>query len=98
MVSSIRYPIRRVVNWYYGNLCTRKCFNKGDRIRICYTKFEKIINSNPDLMITHKEFKDMIDNGDIKICMLNPEFRKRTVGWKQFEWWLRDKSFDPDKM
>jgi hypothetical protein len=97
MASVIKYPIRRVINWYYGNFCTRKCFNKEERLMDCYEKFELFKYKNKDLMITHKEFKDLIDSGDIKICRLNPNFRKRTVGWKQFEGWTKDPAFDPDK-
>ena len=56
-----------------------------------------IIDKNKDLMITHKEFKDMLDNDNIKICKLKYNFRKITVGWKQFEGWTKDLNFDPDK-
>ena len=48
-------------------------------------------------MITHKEFKELIDTDNLKICVLPLGFRKRTVGWKQFESWQRDRDFDPDK-
>lgn len=96
MASTKRYPIQRVVNWYHGNFCTRKCFNKENRIFNCHKEFELLVNKNKDLMITHKEFKDMIDNDDIKVCILPVSFRKKTVGWNQFESWLKDLSFDPD--
>ena len=98
MTSTITYSIQRIINWYYGNFCTRKCFNKAGRIEECYVKFQLIISKNKDLKMTHKEFKDLLDNGDINICKLGPNFRRRTVGWKQFEKWLRDPLFDPDKM
>lgn len=97
MASTIRYPLQRVINWYHGNFCTRKCFNKEERIFECYKKFQQLIDKNKDLMITHKEFKDMLDYDDIRICKLGFNFRKRTVGWKQFEGWLKDPQFDPDK-
>ena len=97
MVSKIKYPIRRVINWYYGNFCTRKCFSKEKRIQECRVKFDFIVETNPDLMMTHKEFKDLIDTDNIKICRLNPLFKRRTVGWKQFESWLNQPGFDPDK-
>lgn len=97
MTSTIKYSLRRVINWYYGNFCTRKCFNKEGRIWDCFNKFELLKSQNKELMITHKEFKDMIDNDDIKICILPVNFRKRTVGWKQMESWHRNPNFDPDK-
>ena len=55
------------------------------------------MQKNKGLMITHKEFKELIDADDIKICVLPLNFRKRTVGWKQMESWQRDPEFDPDK-
>ncbi len=97
MTSTRRYPVQRVVNWYHGNFCTRKCFNKEGRMFGCYGKFQQIVDKNKELLITHKEFKDMLDNNELKICLLNQKFKKRTVGWKQFEYWLRDPHFDPDK-
>ena len=97
MTSTIKYPLKRVVNWYYGNFCTRKCFNKEDRIFDCFNKLELLNSKNKELMITHKEFKELIDTDNLKICVLSLGFRKRTVGWKQFESWQRDRDFDPDK-
>lgn len=97
MTSIVKYKISRVVNWYFGNFCTRKCFNKENRLNDCHNKLQLFVNKNKDLMITHKEFKDLFDNDDIKICKLNSNFRKRTVGWKQFENWSKNLDFDGDK-
>lgn len=97
LTSIIKYRVSRVINWYFGNFCTRKCFNMDDRLYSCYKKFEILKNQNKGLMMTHKEFKDLIDSRDIKICKLNPTSRKRTVGWKQFEKWTRNPYFDPNK-
>jgi len=36
MTSTTKYPIQRFVNWYFGNFCTRKCFNKEGRISECH--------------------------------------------------------------
>lgn len=98
MVSTIKYPVERVINWYWGNFCTRKCFNKEERLKDCYQKFELFKKKNTSLLITHKEFKDLIDNDYLLICQLPSSFRGRTVGWKQFEYWLRDPNFDADKV
>ena len=97
MSSTIKYPLQRVVNWYYGNFCTRKCFNKEERLFDCHKKLELLISKNRGLTITHKEFKDLIDNDGIIICKLKPRFRKRTASWQQFERWTKISSFDPDK-
>lgn len=96
MASTKKYPIQRVINWYFGNFCTRKCFNKEGRLMDCQKMFQQFTNQNKSLMITHKEFKDLFDNDDIRICKLEYKFRKRTVGWKQFETWTKDSDFDPD--
>ena len=56
------------------------------------------MEKNKGLMITHKEFKDLLDNEDIKICVLPVGFRRRTVGWNQVGLWMRNPEFDPDKM
>jgi len=97
MASTKKYPIQRIINWYHGNFCTRKCFNKEKRMFECHKKFQQLVDVNKTLMITHKEFKDMLDNDEIKICKLGTNFRKRTVGWNQFETWQNNPDFNPDK-
>ena len=62
----------------------------------CYKNFQQLIDNNKNLMITHKEFKDMLDNDDIKVCKFGFKFRKRTVSWKQFEQW-QDATYNYDK-
>ena len=91
------YPITHIVNWYYGNFCTRKCFNKEGRLLDCWSKLQAFASKNNDLRIRHKEFKDLFDDDCIKICLLKPNFRRRTVGWTQMERWQREPDFDPDK-
>ena len=97
MASTKQYHVQRVVNWYYGNFCTRKCFNKEERLKDCQEKLQQFADADKGMMITHKLFKDLIDSGDLKICRLGINFRRRTVGWGQFERWQEDESFDPDK-
>lgn len=96
MAEKKPYQISNVVHWYYGNFCTRKCFNKEGRLFECYKKLRLIADSNKKMFITHKEFKDMIDNSEIQLCKLKLGFRKRIVFWKQFERWQKDPHFDPD--
>jgi hypothetical protein len=91
------YPVTHVVNWYYGNFCTRKCFNKEERLSGCWDQLQEFASKNNGLKIRHKEFKDLFDNNHIKICLLKPNFRRRTVGWTQMESWRRESDFDPDK-
>lgn len=49
------------------------------------------------MIITHKEFKNLLDRDYLKICKLKPNFRKKTVGWKQFEEGQNNPCFDPTK-
>jgi hypothetical protein len=91
------YPIQRIVNWYFGNFCSRKCFNKDGRLRECYEKLQKFAELNKNLTMTCRQFKAMFDAGHIKICMLKHDFRRKTVGWYQFEEWTRNPAFDADK-
>ena len=58
-------------------------------------KFQILVDQNKNLKITHKEFKDLIDKNNFKICKLQPNFKRRTVYWKQFEKWLKDPKFNP---
>jgi hypothetical protein len=91
------YPIQHIVNWYHGNFCARKCFNKEERLFACWNNLQEFAKKNNGLVMTHKEFKVLFDNDDIKICKLKPLFRKRSVGWHQMERWMDDPEFDADK-
>ena len=98
MVEKKAYPVSHVVNWYYGNFCARKCFDKEERLFECWTKLRAFADNNKDLKIRHKEFKDLFDEDHIKICKLSPGFRRKSISWKQFEYFSRDSDFDPDKL
>ena len=91
------YPISNIVKWYYGNYCTRKCFNNTERLSECWERLLDFAYKNRSLKISHKEFKDLFDNDDIKICKLKPKFRRRTIFFKEFERLSKDHYFDPDK-
>lgn len=92
------YPISNVVNWYYGNYCTRKCFNKPERISECWDKLLDFAHKSKGLEITHKDFKDMMASGDISICKLKRGFKEKTISWSQFETFQREENFDPDRI
>jgi len=64
------YPIAHVVNWYYDNFCTRKCFNKEKRLFDCWSKLQEFASKYSGLIIRHNEFKDLFDNSHINICLL----------------------------
>jgi len=67
------------------------------RLFECFSKLQEFASKNNGLKIRHKEFKDLFDNERIQICLLKPNFRRRTVGWTQMERWQREPDFDPDK-
>ena len=98
MAEKKPYPVQHVVNWYFGNFCTRKCFDKDERLKNCWDKLQEFAKKNNGMMIRHKEFKDLFDNDDMRICLLCREFGRKTVGWKQFERWKDDSEFDPDRL
>lgn len=69
-----------------------------NRQRDCWNKLQEFAAKNKGMMIRHKEFKDLLDNDDITICLLSKNFRMRTVNWRQFEAFANDACFDPDKL
>lgn len=84
-------PIRTAINTYMGNYCFRKCFGHNDILWKCKEKFDKIEKIFGDIQITFREFREMIDNDDIKICKLPLEKRRMYVSWKHFEY-LKNKN------
>lgn len=92
--KSMRAPIESAVNTYMGNYCYRKCFMHEDIIFGCRDKFGVLIKEMGNVPITFREFREMMNNEDIKICGLPPEKRKMYVSWKCFEYMRRsDKDF-----
>ncbi|RLG15349.1 MAG: hypothetical protein DRN71_01595 [Candidatus Nanohalarchaeota archaeon] len=87
-------PIESAVNTYMGNYCHRKCFRHENIIFGCRDKFAILIKKIGDVPITFREFREMMNNDDIKICRLLPEKKRMYVSWKCFERMSRmDKDF-----
>ncbi len=42
------------LNWYYGNICSRKCAQEKQKER--YDRMRKIIKGHEEYLITHKMF------------------------------------------
>jgi len=87
--KSRKAPIESAVNTYMGNYCYRKCFRHEEIISGCRDKFALIIKEMGNVSITFIEFREMMNNDDIKICRLPPEERKMYVSWKCFEYMNR---------
>jgi hypothetical protein len=65
------------LNWFYGNICTRKCYSESEKQKKCYDRMSEIIAGHEDFMITHKLFIWAMRKKH-KVCSLNEaEFRKR---------------------
>lgn len=87
--KSRKAPIESAVNTYMGNYCYRKCFRHDDIILDCWDKFAVLIKEMGNIPITFREFREMMDNEDIKICRLSHDKRKLYVSWKCFEYMNR---------
>ena len=82
---SRKAPIQSAVNTYMGNYCHRKCFMHDEIVFGCRDKFAVLIKEMEDVPISFREFREMMDNDDIKICRLQPEKKKMYVSWRCFE-------------
>ena len=77
------YPIRNLVNWYFGNYCSRKCFDDLDRLVDHRDKLQEFAKKNPKLKMTHREFLELFNN-HMKICTLDDSFKRKAIFWKMF--------------
>ncbi len=91
------YPLRQIVNWYWGNYCTRKCFDKEERLRDHSQKLQLFVEKNPNLLMTHRQFLDLFHE-QMSICTLDESFKRRSIGWKLFERLQATPNYDSDLM
>ena len=73
--------IKSLVNWFYGNYCTRKCYNNIGRQREHFEKLQKLADNLDGLEMTHKDFLHML-RSDRVICNLSDEEWKNA----KFSW------------
>ncbi len=95
--SPQKYPFQHLVNWYFGNYCTRKCFDKDERLGEHYKKLQTIAEKNPLVLMTRRDFLDLF-NDHLKICTLEENFKRRYIGWKLFERLKATPNYDSDKI
>lgn len=75
-------PVQQLVNWYYGNYCTRKCYNDDKRQQEHYPKLQELAIKLKGVMMTHREFLDLLRT-DKTICDLSEEeWKNRKFSWK----------------
>lgn len=92
-----KYPIKHLVNWYYGNYCVRKCFDKEERLFSHGKWLQDFANKHQDLTMTHKEFLGLFHD-HMSLCTLKDSFKRRSIGWKLFERLQDTPNYDSDKI
>ena len=92
-----KYPIRHIVNWYYGNYCARKCFDNDDLLSDHWQKLQLIVEKNELLQITHRDFLDLF-NDHFKICTLEDSFKRKMVSWKLMTQLQRTPEYDSEQI
>ncbi len=97
MAEKKAYPVSHLVNWYFGNYCMRKCFDKDERLREHYERLSEFAKKNPASQMTHREFLDLFNNY-MTICALDPSFKQKTIGWKLFTIVQHTPDYDSDKI
>ena len=75
--------IQTLVNWYYGNYCTRKCYEEIDKQYEHWLKLQELAKRLEGVEMTHQEFLSMMRN-DKTICDLSDEeWKNRNFSWKK---------------
>ena len=98
MVASLKkYPIKHLINWYYGNYCVRKCFDKEERLSRHGEWLREFAEKHKHLIMTHKEFLTLFHD-HMTLCTLEDSFKRRSIGWKLFERLRDTPNYDSDKI
>jgi len=71
-------------NWFYGNICTKKCYYDIDKQRRCYDQMAEIIKGHEDYLITHKAFI-LVMRRKHKVCDISDELFSRS----EHDFWRR---------
>ena len=79
------YKIQHVANWFFGNYCTRKCYEEIGKQKEHWDKLQELAKKLEGTEMTHSEFLLMI-RSDKTICNLNDEeWKNRKFSWKSTE-------------
>ena len=82
--DSLKKPakVQHLANWFYGNYCTRKCYDEIEKQRGHWDKLQELAKRLEGAEMTHSEFLAMI-RSDKTICNLSDEeWKKRKGSWK----------------
>ena len=75
-------PVKQLVNWYYGNYCTRKCYNDEKRKEEHTLKLYELAKKLKGTLMTHAQFLELL-RSDKTICDLSDEeWKNRKFSWK----------------
>ena len=76
------YPVQQVVNWFFGNYCTRKCPENEKQLFKCRQKLEEFAEKHAGT-IRHREFLWLMQEG-LNICELPAEQKTKAISYKEF--------------
>lgn len=72
-------------NWFFGNICTKKCYGNNEKQKSCYDKMAEIIKGHESYLITHKMFVKVIRQKHKDICDISNELFNRN----EHDFWRR---------
>ena len=72
-------------NWFYGNICTKKCYGNNEKQKSCYDKMTKMLEGHEDYLITHKMFVKIMRQKYKDICDISDELFNRS----EHDFWWR---------
>lgn len=64
-------------NWFFGNICTKKCYGNNEKQKSCYDKMAEMIAGHEDYLITHKMFVKVMRQKHKNICDISDELFNR---------------------
>jgi hypothetical protein len=73
-------PIKAIhaLRWFYGNICTKKCYGDDEKQRRCYDKMTAVIKDQENYLITCKLFVKVIRQKHRDICDIPDELFNRS--------------------
>lgn len=72
-------------NWFFGNICTKKCYGNSEKQKSCYDKMTEMITGHEDYLITHKMFVKVMRQKHKNICDISDKLFNR----KEHDFWRR---------
>lgn len=75
---------KHALNWFYGNICVKKCYDDLDKQRRCNQKMKEMIKGHEDYFISHKDFIRVVREKH-RICDISEELFRRS----EWDFWWR---------